>query len=88
MPVIGFMNAASAKGYARPLSAFLKGCCTSDPLGAFTIGTSFFDLYEAARAELRLLGRDATGDAPLADLHQDSTFRESRMRDFLSRETV
>ncbi|MGB8671845.1 MAG: ABC transporter substrate-binding protein [Pseudolabrys sp.] len=25
MPVIGFMNAASAKGYARHLSAFLKG---------------------------------------------------------------
>ena len=25
MPVIGFLNAASAKGYARPLSAFLKG---------------------------------------------------------------
>src|SRR5665213_746191 len=25
MPVIGFVNAASAKGYARPLSAFLKG---------------------------------------------------------------
>jgi ABC-type uncharacterized transport system substrate-binding protein len=24
-PVIGFLNAASAKGYARPLSAFLKG---------------------------------------------------------------
>ena len=25
MPVIGFLNAASAKGYARQLSAFLKG---------------------------------------------------------------
>jgi putative tryptophan/tyrosine transport system substrate-binding protein len=25
MPVIGFVNAASAQGYARPLSAFLKG---------------------------------------------------------------
>jgi putative ABC transport system substrate-binding protein len=25
MPVIGFLNAASAKGYARPLAAFLKG---------------------------------------------------------------
>ena len=25
MPVIGFINAASAKDYARPLSAFLKG---------------------------------------------------------------
>src|SRR5437870_8690978 len=25
MPVIGFVNGASAKGYARPLSAFLKG---------------------------------------------------------------
>ncbi|MGB8089884.1 MAG: hypothetical protein WCF62_04160 [Pseudolabrys sp.] len=25
MPVIGFMNAASAKSYARHLSAFLKG---------------------------------------------------------------
>jgi putative tryptophan/tyrosine transport system substrate-binding protein len=25
MPVVGFINSASAKGYARPLSAFLKG---------------------------------------------------------------
>jgi hypothetical protein len=25
MPVIGFINAASPKEYARPLSAFLKG---------------------------------------------------------------
>jgi putative ABC transport system substrate-binding protein len=25
MPVIGFLNSASAQGYARPLSAFLKG---------------------------------------------------------------
>src|SRR5438270_7903446 len=25
MPVIGFVNTASAKGYARPLSAFLRG---------------------------------------------------------------
>jgi putative tryptophan/tyrosine transport system substrate-binding protein len=25
MPVIGFVNVASAQGYARPLSAFLKG---------------------------------------------------------------
>jgi hypothetical protein len=25
MPVIGFMNAASAKGYGRHLSAYLKG---------------------------------------------------------------
>jgi putative ABC transport system substrate-binding protein len=25
MPVIGFLNSAFAQGYARPLSAFLKG---------------------------------------------------------------
>jgi putative tryptophan/tyrosine transport system substrate-binding protein len=25
VPVIGFVNAASSQGYARPLSAFLKG---------------------------------------------------------------
>jgi putative ABC transport system substrate-binding protein len=25
MPVVGFLNAASAQGYPRPLSAFLKG---------------------------------------------------------------
>ena len=25
MPVIGFVNAASAQSFARPLSAFLKG---------------------------------------------------------------
>ena len=25
MPVIGFLNSAAAQGYARPLSAFLKG---------------------------------------------------------------
>src|SRR5215510_12183952 len=25
MPVIGFLNAASAQGYTRPLAAFLKG---------------------------------------------------------------
>jgi hypothetical protein len=25
MPVVGFVNAGSPKGYARPLSAFLKG---------------------------------------------------------------
>ena len=25
MPVLGFVNASSPKGYARPLSAFLKG---------------------------------------------------------------
>ena len=30
MPVIGFINGASAKGYARPLSAFLKGLGETD----------------------------------------------------------
>jgi putative ABC transport system substrate-binding protein len=30
MPVIGFLNAASAKDYARPLSAFLKGVREAD----------------------------------------------------------
>jgi putative ABC transport system substrate-binding protein len=30
MPVIGFLNAASAKDYARPLSAFLKGLREAD----------------------------------------------------------
>jgi putative tryptophan/tyrosine transport system substrate-binding protein len=30
LPVIGFINSASAKGYARPLSAFLKGLGETD----------------------------------------------------------
>jgi hypothetical protein len=35
------------------------------PARRFILATSFFDLYEAARAEMRLLGCNAAGDALL-----------------------
>jgi hypothetical protein len=41
MPVIGFINAASAQSYTRHLSAFLKGLSETGYAGAQCVGRQY-----------------------------------------------